>query len=143
MFFVLFCFSDEIDTIDDDTTPKHKSTPEKMKTVSESLSPYDALKDFQMKNVRENTPRENVYISRLEGSEELKRDILGLYKDPRKNLRAPIKVRFDGEEGVGAGPVRQFFESAMKIPMEGMSSTGRPVVYFEGEKDHLRRGVRS
>ena len=134
----VFCFFSQMKlTLDDATTPTHKSTPEKMKTVSESLSPYDALKDFQMKNVLENTSRENFYISRLEGSEEVKRDILGLYKDPRKNLRAPIKVRFDGEEGVGAGPVREFFVSAMKIPMEGMSSTGRPVVYFEGEKDHL------
>lgn len=103
-------------TLDDATTPTHKSTPEKMKNVSESLSPYDALKDFQMKNVMENTPRENFYISRQERSEELKRDILGLYKDPRKNVRAPIKVRFDGEEGVSAGPVREFFVSAMEIP---------------------------
>jgi hypothetical protein len=67
----------------------------------------------------------------------MKRDILGLYKDPRKSLKACPKVRFEGEEGVGAGPVREFFVCALGIPREGMSGTGRPVVYFEGEADHV------
>ena len=48
-----------------------------------------------------NSPREPFYVSRLDGNEETKRDILGLYKDPRKNLKARPKVRFEGEEGVG------------------------------------------
>lgn len=44
-------------------------------------------------------------VSRMEGNEELKSDLLTLYKDPRKNLRALPKVRFEGEQGVGLGPV--------------------------------------
>ena len=51
-------------------------------------------------NVQKNKPKERVFVSRLQGSEEMKRDILGLYRDPRKNLRAPLQLRFEGEEGL-------------------------------------------
>ena len=37
----------------------------------------------------------------------------------------------------GSGTVREFFEAAMKTPQEGIGGTGKPVVYFEGQKDHL------
>ena len=113
------------------------STPEKSKTDVKSLSPTDALKTFQSTNMQEDARRENFYVSRFEGSEELKRDILSSYKNPRKNLRASMKVRFDGEEGVGSGTVREFFETAMKIPQEGIGGTGKPIIYLEGEEDHL------
>ena len=64
---------------------------------------------FQKVNVRTNEPREHFVVSRMEGSEELKSDLLSLYKDPRKKLRALPKVRFEGEQGVGVGPIREFF----------------------------------
>ena len=48
-----------------------------------------------------------------------------------------MKVRFDGEEGVGSGTVKEFFETAMKIPQEGIGGTGKPIIYLEGEEDHL------
>ena len=114
-----------------------QSTPEKMDNAGKKLEPMAALEAFRKENIDVDSAREQFYISRLEGSEELKRDILGLYKDPRRNLKARPKVRFEGEEGVGAGPVREFFVCALGIPREGMSGTGRPVVYFEGEADHL------
>lgn len=76
-------------------------------------------------------------VSRMDGNEELKKDMLSLYKDPKKNLRAVPKVRFEGEQGVGVGPVREFFVCALKIPQEGMHGEGRPIVFFEGEHDHL------
>ncbi|CAB3994772.1 PREDICTED: uncharacterized protein LOC107356592 [Paramuricea clavata] len=114
-----------------------QSTPEKMGNVSKKLDPMAALETFRKENTDVNSAREQFYISRLEGIEDMKRDILGLYKDPRKNLKACPKVRFEGEEGVGAGPVREFFVCALGIAREGMSGTGRPVVYFEGEADHL------
>ena len=108
-----------------------QSTPE------EIGDPAVALKAFQKENTDVNSPREQFYVSRMEGHEEMKRDILGLYKDPRKNLKARPKVRFEGEEGVGTGPVREFFVSALSILREGIGGSGRPVVYFEGEVDHL------
>ena len=35
------------------------------------------------------------------------------------------------------GPIREFFVCAMKILQEGIHGDGRPIVYFEGESDHL------
>ena len=94
-----------------------KSTPEKMQP-EQMLTPEDALEYFQKVNVQTNEPREHFVVSRMEGSEELKSDLLSLYKDPRKKLRALPKVRFEGEQGVGVGPIREFFVCALKIPQE-------------------------
>lgn len=110
------------------------TTPEKMKARTGHLGPEEALDAFQEANIQKNKPKERLYVSRLHGSEELKRDIIGLYKDPRKNLRAPLQVRFEGEEGVGTGPIREYFVCAMKILQEGIHGDGRPI---EGESDHL------
>ena len=46
-------------------------------------------------------------------------------------------MRFEGEQGVGLGPVREFFVCALKIPQDGIQGEGRPVLFFEGECDHL------
>jgi hypothetical protein len=75
-------------------------------------------------------------VSREEGMEELKRDILGYYKDKTCKLTAKPRVRFEGEEGVGSGPVREFFLCSMKIVNEGIGGTGKPIIFFEGEEDH-------
>ena len=91
------------------------STPEKMTAPPCTLTPEGALEAFQEANRQDDKPRERFFVNRLEGSEELKKDILSLYKDPRKNLRAAPRVRFEGEEAVGAGPVREFFHCALKI----------------------------
>lgn len=53
-----------------------------------TLTPESALEAFQEANRQDDKPRERFFVNRLEGSEELKKDILSLYKDPRKNLRA-------------------------------------------------------
>ena len=115
----------------------YKSTEDRKEELGEKLDPAGALKAFQKENTDVISPREHFYVSRMYGSEDLKRDILSQYKDPRKNLKACPKIRFEGEEGVGAGPVREFFVCALGIPREGMCGNGRPVVYFEGEADHL------
>ena len=78
------------------------------------LTPKDALEYFQNANVQKNEPRKHFVVSRMEGNKELKSDLLSLYKDPRKNLRALPKVRFEGEQGVGVGLVREFFVCALK-----------------------------
>ena len=90
-----------------------QSTHEKMDNAGKKLDPMAALEAFRKENIDVDSAREQFYISRLEGSEELKRDIFGLYKDPHRNLKARPKVRFEGEEGVGAGPVREFFVCAL------------------------------
>ena len=77
-------------------------------------------------------------MSREDGMEELKKDILSNYKDSSCRLNAKPRVRFEGEDGVGSGPVREFLLCAMKIAQEGIGGSRRHVIFFEGEKDHKR-----
>ena len=69
--------------------------------------------------------------------EEFKRDILSHYKDSRVKFNVKPRVRFEGEEGVGNGPIREFFLCSMRIVCEGIGGNSRPIIFFEGEKDHL------
>ena len=75
------------------------------------------------KNVIDESVVQRFVVSREEGTEELKRDILGYYKDKTCKLTAKPRVRFEGEEGVGSGPVREFFLCAMKLVHEGIGGT--------------------
>ncbi len=73
------------------------------------------------------TSRQLFSVSRSDGVEQLKVDILGAYKNPNTpkshsktktqipSLTARPRVCFEGEEGVGAGPVREFLISAVKL----------------------------
>ena len=78
-------------------------------------------------------PSKRFMVSREEGMEEIKKDILGCYKNPNCQLKAQ---RFEGEEGVGSGPVREFLLCAMKVPEEGIGKEGKPVISVEGEDDY-------
>ena len=95
----------------------------------------DALKRFRDANKETNKPRQLFSVSRMEGIEELKRDVLVAYKS-KANLKARPRVRFEEEEGAGSGPVREFLLTAMKIADEGIGNTCKPVIFFEGERDH-------
>jgi hypothetical protein len=92
---------------------------------------------FRQQAVDETLQRQRFFVSREDGIEELKKDILSHYKDSQCKLKAKPRVRFEGEEGVGSGPVREFLLCAMLIPQDGISGTRRPVIFFEGEEDHL------
>lgn len=136
--FVYFSGYEDHESDNDLLTPAlSKTTPEKVRAYTQTLSPTDALVEFQRTNMQRDKPRERFFVSRMEGNEELKNDILGLYKDPRKNLKVPPRVRFEGEDRVGTGPVREFFVCATKILQEGILGEGRPILFLEGELDHL------
>ena len=85
--------------------------------VPESDMPHPEvnLNTFRDENVDEAGPRQSFVVSRQEGLEELKNDILSCYKNSRCRLKAKMRVRFEGENGVGSGPIREFLLSAMKI----------------------------
>ena len=78
-------------------------------------------------------PSKRFMVSREEGMEEIKKDILGCYKNPNCQLKAQC---FEGEEGAGSGPVREFLLCAMKVPEEGIGKEGKPVISVEGEDDY-------
>ena len=96
---------------------------------------YD-LHSFREKNLDQTLSRQHFIVSRQEGSEELKRDILSCYKQPNYKLKAPMHVRFEGEDGVGNGPIREFLLCAMTIAEEVIGTTEKPLLFFEGENDH-------
>ena len=101
-------------------------------------SPRDALKKFVQENIDEEIPTQCLCVGRMDGFSEMRRDILGIYKNPKTKLKVTPKVRFEDEAAVGSGPVREFLSNVMKIIEEGIpSSTSKPLLFLEGEKDHL------
>ena len=99
-------------------------------------SPAKALHLFQQKTVVA-VPKERIFLCRLDGVNEMKREIMGIYKNPKTNLNRAPKVRFEEEDGVGSGPVREFLNNVIKIIEEGIpSSSGKPLMFLEGESDH-------
>ena len=123
----------QLDDADDgDLVPMLDSNTEDVQPVDA----MDALKRFRDEVIETTKPRQLFSVSRMEGTDELKRDILVKYKGKNANLKARPRVRFEDEEGAGSGPVREFLLTAMKIADEGIGNTFKPVIYFEGEKDH-------
>ena len=95
-----------------------------------------AVLKFREEVINQNAPRQLFSVSRMEGIEELKRDIFVCYKGRRNNLMARPRVLFEGEEGAGSGPVREFLSCAIKIVDEGMKISSKPTIFFEGQTDH-------
>ena len=58
----------------------------------------------------------------MDGAAEMQADILSYYKNPSTRFKAPLKVRFEGEDGVGVGPVREFFVEALSVVEEGFGN---------------------
>jgi len=78
----------------------------------------DALQRFRDEIIETNKARQLFTVSRMEGIEELKLDVLVHYKSRTSNLKAHPRVRFNQEEGAGSGPVRDFLSIATKIADE-------------------------
>ena len=83
----------------------------KYKSFSNISDPRAALSKFRSEVIHEISPRQLFAVSRLEGSDELKRNIFLCYKGKRNKLR----IKFEGEEGAGSGPVREFLSCAIKM----------------------------
>lgn len=106
-------------------------------TVNEIDSPKAALELFRKENIFKDKPRQRIYISRLDGIEQLKKDVFGIYKNPKTNLRVELVVRFEEENAVGSGPVREYLSIVTNILDEGMYSSGsKTLLFFEGQVDH-------
>ena len=112
---------------------------EKLKSTNEQNENYDIRKEmelFRESKIDNEALRQLFTACRDDGEAVMKADILAMYKNPRTNLLARPRVRFEGEEGVGAGPLRGFLQVAVKIAEDGIGFNTKPVIYFEGEPDH-------
>ena len=110
---------EDIFPLDDEFTPKE---------------PHTIMDDFRNSVIDEDSQTQIFRVSRMNGGAEMQSDILSHYKNPSTRLKSPLKIRFEGEDGVGVGPIREFFVEALTIVEEGI---GNPrVLMFEGESDH-------
>ncbi|XP_028412049.1 uncharacterized protein LOC114534777 [Dendronephthya gigantea] len=126
------------DDDDQDIIQETENSFDSVPVVVDVSSPASALKYFQQQNTDEDSPHQRFSVCRMDGVAELRRDIIGIYKNQKTNLRAKPKVRFEEEGAVGSGPVREFLSLAMKVVEEGIpSATSKPLIFLEGDKDHL------
>lgn len=119
--------------MEDDEVQIVESSPTSSSEISDTRA---AIAKFRSEVIDELSPRQLFSVSRLEGSEELKRDIFLCYKGKRNKLNALPRIRFEEEEGAGSGPVREFLLCAIKMVDEGMKISSKPTIFFMGETDH-------
>ncbi|CAB3995641.1 E3 ubiquitin- ligase UPL2-like [Paramuricea clavata] len=87
------------------------------KSCASYSTPTTALLGYQKEVIEEDSPRQKICVCRIDG--------------------ANIKVRFEEEEAVGSGPVREYLVNAIKVVDEGiLTPNGKPLIFFEGEQDH-------
>lgn len=85
-----------------------------------------------------NLPNANIFfVSREEGFEELKNGILSCYKRHDCNLKAPMRVRFEGE-----GTCREWANSQISSACNENCARrnwcqGKTTHFFEGESYHM------
>ena len=101
-------------------TPKHGQ-------VKLTMDINELISQFKEKAIDESVPCQLFTVCRSDGIEEMKGDILSYYKNPQTNLLARMRVRFEGEEGLGAGPVREFLHHAVKLVEYGIGSSNKPI----------------
>lgn len=100
------------------------------------MTPEEALEKFRRSTTKEGPPC-RIYVSRLK--KEVASDILLFYKGRKTDLTAKPLVRYEGESGIGSGPLREFFSLSMQLledGIQGIHSSGNKILIFEGQDDH-------
>lgn len=133
---VLIISSSDSSDVDMDLPLSYTSHSIQINTMKSTDPLQHAIESFRSVNVDCTIPRQLFSVCRSDGAEELQMDIFASYKNPNTNLRARPRVRFEGEEGLGTGPTREFLVLAIKIAEEGIEFSPKPVLYLEGETDH-------
>ncbi len=106
------CFLLETPTIDVVEDASDNDLPEPFIGTVHDEMPYTStpaarLKQFQLENIdNENFPQ-RIFLSQIDGVDELKNVVLSVYKNPNTNLRVIPKIRFEDESAVGSGPIRE------------------------------------
>ena len=102
----------------------------------DSLTLEVTLEGFRIKTIHEDLTRQRFTVSRKDGWEELKKDILCCCKNRQVKLTEKPKVKFEGEAGMGSGPIRELLLFSMKLVEDGIEKEGKPLLFFEGEENH-------
>ena len=127
-------FDDHDDVNDDDSN----LTPVLGMELNESdKCPETALQLFKTSVIQDAPFKQRISVSRVDGVMELRKEIMGIYKNLNTNFKVTPKIRFEEEEGVGSGPLREYFVETIRVLDEGIpSSTGKPLLFLEGQSDH-------
>ena len=105
--------------------------------ISTTVTPASCLLQFQKEVIEEEQPRQRFFVCCVDGVSELRRDIVGIYKKQDLKLKSNPKVRFEEEDAVDSGPIREFLVNAIKVLDEGIpSKNSKPAIFFEGQPDH-------
>ena len=127
-------FDDQDDVNDDESD----LTPVLGVELNESEKcPETALQLFKTSVIQDAPFKQRISVCRVDGVMELRKEIMGIYKNPNTNFKVTPKIRFEEEEGVGSGPLREYFVETIRVLDEGIpSSTGKPLLFLEGQSDH-------
>ena len=106
-----------------------------MGVSEEETTPSTALQLFRTSMLDQDAQYQRISVCRMDGILGLRRDILNVYKNPKNNLKVCPRVKFEDEQGVGSGPVREYFEEAIKVIDEGLPYS-KDQLFLEGEEDH-------
>ena len=140
VFIVSILLLDNLETSDDieilEAVGISETSNSKETSSEDSLTSEVTLEGFRSKTINEDLTRQRFTVSREDGWEELKKDILCCYKNSQVKLTAKPKVKFEGEAGMGSGPIREFLLSSMKLVEDGIEKEGKPLLFFEAEENH-------
>lgn len=127
-------FDDQDDVNDDESD----LTPVLGVELNESEKcPETAMQLFKTSVIQDAPFKQRISVCRVDGVMELRKEIMGIYKNPNTNFKVTPKIRFEEEEGVGSGPLREYFVETIRVLDEGIpSSTGKPLLFLEGQSDH-------
>ena len=99
--------------------------------------PETALQFFKTSVIEDAPFKQRISVGRVDGVMELRKEIMGIYKNPNTKFKVTPKIRFEEEEGVGSGSLREYFVEAIRVLDEGIpSSTGKPLLFLGGQSDH-------
>ena len=82
--------------------------------------PETALQFFKTSVIEDAPFKQRISVSRVDGVMELRKEIMGIYKNPNTKFKVTPIIRFEEEEGVGSGPSREYFVEAIRVLDEGI-----------------------
>ena len=146
----MFCLGltsdDGIEVIDIDDKEGYSEPEVNLFSGLDDISPKEALTKFQERTIENNSPRQLFRVSRFDGVAELRKDIMGIYKNPSTNLKASPWVVFEEEDGVGEWTIKRILTVCYgkKTVEEGIQSSGsgKPLLFFEGQSDQSDRFIK-
>lgn len=89
------------------TLLKRKAESDVEEIIEVAYDVNKCIASYKEATVDGTVPRQLFTVCRTDGVEEMRTDIFDTYKNPRTNLVARPRVRFEGEEGLGVALIHE------------------------------------